>query len=83
MFAGESRDSFAKGVYDLDLEHIAINIKEDLCSSDTYGFLLTLILSAALRVLIDISLQVLMLQGRYGLDVAQVGMAWKGYLQWK
>ena len=52
VFAGESKDSFAKCAHALGLEHISIDIREDLCSSDIYGFLLSLALGAALRVLI-------------------------------
>ena len=50
LFAGESCESFAHNAQDLNLEHIPVDIKEDLCSSETCGFLLTLALSAALRV---------------------------------
>ena len=52
MFAGKSRESFAHGAQDLSLEHTPIDVKEDGCSSETYGFPLTLALSAALRLLI-------------------------------
>ena len=52
VFAGESRESLTKGAQDLNLKHISVDIKEDMCSSETCGFLLTLALSAALQVLI-------------------------------
>ena len=52
LFAGESCESFARSAQDLNLEHIPVDIKEDLCSSETYGFSLTLALGAALRVII-------------------------------
>ena len=41
VFAGETKDSFAKFAHELGLEHISIDTKEDLCylcSSETYGF---------------------------------------------
>ena len=38
--------------HDLGLEHISVDLIEDLCSSETYGFSLSLSLSAVLRVLI-------------------------------
>ena len=49
LFAGESREAFTLSAQGLSLEHIPVGVK-DLCSSETYGFLLTLALSAALRV---------------------------------
>ena len=52
VFAGESKDSLVKCAHDLGLEHISVDIKEDLCPSETSGFLLSLALSAVLRVLI-------------------------------
>ena len=50
VFAGESRESFTKSPQDLNLEHFSVDVNQDLCSSETYGFLLTLAFRAALRV---------------------------------
>ena len=52
LFAAESREAFKLSAQGRRLKHIPVDIKEDLCSAETHGFLLTLALSAALRVLI-------------------------------
>ena len=38
VFAGESKDSFTKCAHELGLEHISIDIKEDLCLQIPMGF---------------------------------------------
>ena len=70
VFAGESKDSFVRCAHDLGFQHISVDIKEDLCPSETYGFLLS--------QCVGTYLQAPMLQGQYVRETDRVDVVWMG-----